>query len=387
VAQAIGRRAAVRRSARLLIVGGEDSRLRLPFARALAADGWEVALVAPVEDPELLGSEFKVYRYVLNRELAPFRDFLTFLQLFILFRKLRPQVVQSFDTKPSIYSPMAAWAARVPRRVRTLTGLGRVYADGGPTLVRRFYETLQKLASAASHITVFQNPDDRDLFVDRGLVNDTKARVFLGSGLDIAAWTLLRGGIDREDVRRTMDWTDRFVLLLAARMIWSKGVGVLLQAVRNFSDHEPKLKVVLAGPIDENDSDAIPRAELERFGDSVDYIGETSDLGPIYAAADAFVLPTYYREGVPRALMEAGIMGLPLITTDTPGCRKVVVPGKGGFLVQSRSAESLSEAIEALLAATDAERSSMGRFNQQYISENFDLKKIVKQYLDLYRSA
>jgi glycosyltransferase involved in cell wall biosynthesis len=377
----------MKKSSRLLIVGGEDSRLRLSFARALAEAGWEVCFVTPAEEPELLRSEFEVYHYVLNRELAPFRDFLTLLQLFKLFSRLRPQVVQSFDTKPSIYSPLAAWAARVPRRVRTLTGLGRVYGEGGPRLILRFYETLQRLASAASHTTVFQNQDDRALFIERGLVTEKKARVFFGSGLDIAAWTLMRRGIDRERVRQRMGWTNNFVLLFVARMIWSKGVGVLLQAVQHFGDEPSKLKLVLAGPIDENDSDAVPRAELEQAGDIVDYIGSTPDLGPIYAAADAFVLPTYYREGVPRALMEAGIMGLPLIATDAPGCRKVVVPGKGGFLVKPKSVESLAQAIEALLTSTEAERSCMAMFNQRHIAEHFDLKKIVDQYIDLYRSS
>lgn len=224
------------------------------------------------------------------------------------------------------------------------------------------------------------------VLVRKRLVSEDKARVILGSGVESEAWKTRTGRIDRAAVRSELGFQDEFIVLFAARMLWSKGVGELLEAAKALLVKRPGIRFVLAGPREEG-RDSVPDSTLMQLPDNVTYLGERSDLENLYAAADVFVLPTSFPEGIPRVLMEAGAIGLPLIATDTPGCREVVVSGAGGYLIEPGSPAELEGAIAKVSDLTNDERARLGAFNQNHIRETLDLERVVEGYVDLYGTS
>ena len=232
---------------------------------------------------------------------------------------------------------------------------------------------MYRYALARSAVVFFQNPDDRDLFVERRLARPDQARLLNGSGIDLDQFCPSQNAREPGPLR----------FLLVARMLRDKGVEEYVGAARILRHEGSAARFLLLGPTDADNRTAISPAQVASWQDEglVEYLGTSDDVRPHLAAADCVVLPSY-REGLPRSLIEAAAMGKPIVTTDVPGCRGAVEDGVTGLLCEVRSAKALADAMREMIALTPSERCAMGRAGRDRAERLYDQDIISAAYLD-----
>ncbi|HJU76622.1 MAG TPA: glycosyltransferase family 4 protein [Sphingomicrobium sp.] len=340
--------------------------------RALKAEGYDPLVIAPREaSTEQRIAELGVewLEVPVDRSgMNPLADLRLIARYRRLLKRTRPAAFLGFTIKPNIYGAIAARSLGIPV-IANISGLGTVFIKRG--LLLALVTRLYRLALSNAAVVFFQNPEDRELFLERGIVRAGQARLIPGSGVDpqgFAAAPLPEGPP---------------MFLLVARLLGDKGVREFVAAARSLRAELPQARFQLLGPLDEGNRTAIARSELDRWvndGD-VEYLGETHDVRPFVAAATAIVLPSY-REGLPRTLLEAGAMGRPLIATDVPGCRQVVEEGLNGFLSRARDAESLASAMRRLAQLDLARIRAMGAESRRKVVSEYSEAVVFRAYLD-----
>lgn len=346
------------------------ANFRRPLIQSLLADGLRVVASAASDGTEHRLAELGAEFHALPIEASsrnPLADLRLLAALLLLLRRERPTALLTFTIKPNIYGPLAARLAGV-RAIATVSGLGSAFLAGGATasLIDRLYRFALKRAQAV----FFQNDDDRDLFLARGLVKQGQVRRVAGSGIDLNRFQVA-----------DLPSIDAPVFLLIGRLLWDKGVGEFVAAARILTAQYPAARFRLLGGVGVDNPSAVTISELERWaGDgTIDYLAETDDVRPAIAAADCVVLPSY-REGLPRSLLEGAAMGRPLIASDVPGCRDVVDDRVNGFLCAPRSASALAEAMARMAALSADERRQMGLRGREKIEREFAESKVVAAY-------
>ncbi len=348
---------------------------RTGLIRALLDSGCEVIAVSPSDDyaPHLLDLGCRYLPLAMdNKGTHPGRDLLLLWRIWRLLRRERPDVYFGFTVKPNIYGSLAARVLRIPV-INTITGLGASFNKQNwlTLLVRALY----RFVLACSVMVFFQNEDDQRLFVTGNLLPSEKACRIPGSGVNIKHFKLMPLPVH----------DNRFRFLLIARMLKDKGVGEYVEAARVMKDCFPNAEFCLLGFLDVQNPSAISRSRMEEWTTEgvVRYLGASDDVREEIEAADCIVLPSYYREGIPRALLEASAMGRPIITTDAAGCREVVDDGVNGFLCRSQDAHDLAKKMEQMLALSPEERSEMGRRGREKIEREFDERLVIDRYLEV----
>lgn len=376
---------------RVLLVGGADVDARLELMHRLKGEFELGALGARNTLRAKFAREgFGYWLYPMTRRVAPFSDLMTFFRLFKIFRRLRPDIVHTFDTKPGVWGPLAARLARVPVVINTITGVcGSLCADERlkTTLVRRIYLFLQCIASRLCDTTVFQNRDDARELTTSGVVPAKRATIILGSGVSTKSFCAHDiSESKRTALRRELNVRPGEVLItMVSRVIRLKGVLEFAEAARRVRALGERIRFVLVGGDDPESFDRLLPDEMEELKRSVQWVGPRKDVSAILAVTDVFVFPSAYREGIPRVLLEAASMGLPMVTTDMPGCREVVEEGVNGCLVPVHDTAALTKAI--MLLVQDSElRSRFGRASRARALELFDLSLVANQTLELYES-
>jgi glycosyltransferase involved in cell wall biosynthesis len=347
------------------LIHGIAAHKGVPTALGSCEDGF---------DHRLRNEGIDVHHIPVSRTgVAPAQDIRLFLSLVKRFRVLRPDVVHSFTIKPSIYATFAAAVCNVPVRVVTITGLGHAFTSAG-SFVRALVSFLYRVALARADTVFFQNRDDRDLFVARGLVDERATRVIAGSGVDVERFRATplpqaEGGL-------------RFLMI--SRLLKDKGVSEYVSAAEKLKSRYPAAHFQLVGGADARNPSCISAAELAalRISKSVEWLDEVEDVRPNISGAHVVVLPSY-REGLPRSLLEGGAMGRALIATDVPGCREVVSDNWNGYLVPPSDADALAQAMERLIL--DTERIELfGARARQLVQSTFDERKVVDQTIQTY---
>lgn len=376
------------RAYKVALVGGPDVDARIELMGALSDDFRLVAAgTEPALGPAFERAGFAYQTYPLARRINPMADGRALAALVWFFRRQRCHIVHTFDTKPCVLGRLAARIAGVPVVMGTLPGLGSLYVEGRVVTrtVRTAYEGLQALACRLSDLTIFQNPDDAGRFVSRGIVPAAKTRVIPGSGVRTELFnsaTVPRG--DRQRVRAELGIAPgAVVVLMVSRLIRSKGVAEFGAAAQLLREPNPEAQFLLAGGVDEQSRDRLTIEELSRIGREVIWAGPRRDIPGLMAAADIFVLPSFLPEGIPRVLLEAASMGLPMVTTDTPGCREVVEHEVNGLLVPPRDSGALARAIQRLAGEAEA-RGRFGEASQHRAVTRFDLGRIAGQLRSIY---
>jgi glycosyltransferase involved in cell wall biosynthesis len=368
---------------KVLIIGSEDVHTRIDLMRGLAKDHVIAAAGSnPELAPDFARAGFHYFSYPLARGVGPVSDVHAFAALWRLMRSYRPDIVHAFDTKPAIYGCLAARLAGIPVVLGTVTGLGSLYGDhsGSAPIVRWVYEWLQRLTSQCADLTIFQNHCDLDEFVARRVVPAGKAALIAGSGVATNVLDPARiSHAERCAVRASLRIpADAPLVTLVSRIIRSKGVGEFVAAARQIRRQKPQTHFLLVGGADHDSVDNFRADELAEFGRVVNWPGARRDIPEVLAASDVFVLPSYLREGIPRVLLEAAAMGLPIVTTDTPGCNDVVEDGVNGFLTTRHNPAALSRAIVTLLDQPELRR-RFGLVSRRRAVERFDLAVVVRQ--------
>ena len=368
------------------LVGSDDIRLRIPYLLELRHRGFDVTMLGS-EPPEPFSThEIPYHRYSLSRALDPAADLRTLRELFALFRKHRPSVVHSFDTKPAMLASFAARSAGVPVRIRTLTGMGYVFSSRSPRalLLRPVDHVMQAAASWAASMTIFQNRDDHAYFLRHGLARPRTSALIPGSGIDVELLRSQRPSADALAALRNELGIEGRVVTMISRLVRTKGVLEFCAAARAVRRERPDVTFLLIGPLGSEGWQAVSRDTVEGNPD-VRWLGPRSDIAALLALSDISVLPTYYREGIPRALLEAGAMGLPLIATDMPGCRDVVRDGWNGILVPPRNVQALTGALLSLIDAKEEALGQMGENSRAHVEQHFTLERVTEAYADIYR--
>ncbi len=371
----------------VLCVGGEDHSLRIPFLAALQERGFRITAASTGDGAAFQRAGLAHRSYRFDRFDSRGADLAAIRQLAGLIAETGPDIVQSFDTKPNLLAPLAARGKVAV--VRTINGMGWVFSSGAPRALalRPVYCALQWAVSRWSAATVFQNRDDKAFFERRHLVRPDRAHLIRGSGIDIAGFERSRAdNAALAALRLQLGLGTAEIVVTVSRLTRQKGIPTLLEAVSQVRARRPNVRFLLIGSRESEGPFAVAQDEIDRQAPHVMALGARSDVPALLGLADVFVLPTEYREGIPRVLLEAGLAGLPIVATDMPGCSDVVTHCSNGFLVPPRDPGALATAILDVLADRRAAQ-DMGRRSVELVRREFGLPSIVGQYADLYREV
>lgn len=355
---------------------------RRSLALALREAGHDVLLLSP---PGPYGEKLVALglRWVPvpmdRRSLNPLRELALLWHLVKLLRREKPALVHGFTIKCAVYGSIAARLAGVPARVNAVAGMGYVFTsdDAKARLLRPIVRGLMRVALDGDNARlVLQNPDDVALFEQAGLVARDRIRLIPGSGVDCSRFST--NGRER-------DPSQPVTVLLAARLLWDKGLAEYVVAARKLRAEGRALRFLLAGDPDPGNPAAVPEATLRGWVDEgvLEWLGHVDDMPALFASVDIVVLPSY-REGLPKGLIEAAACALPLVTTDVPGCREVVRDGVDGLLVPVRDAEALAVAI-ARLQDDPMLAARLGQAARERALSEFDEVIVIRRTRDVYR--
>jgi glycosyltransferase involved in cell wall biosynthesis len=352
---------------------------RIEMARATRDSGFDVHVACPPgKAVAILKKEgFTFHPIPMTRSgLMPWKELGTIGTLYRLYRQVRPDLVHHLRLKPVLYGGLAAYAARVPAVVGLLTGLGYVFTaeTGKARLIRKAVVASCKIAFRRSNQRViFQNPDDRFVFVENQILPAHKTVLIKGSGVDVKTWV------------PTPEPPGPPVVILAARMLRDKGIVEFVDAARSLRATGVSARFVLVGETDPGNPTAISVDQLRRWADAgdVEWWGKRDDMQQVLAQSHVVCLPSL-REGVPKVLIEAAACGRPIVATDAPGCREIVRHGDNGLLVPVKNSAALADALRVLVQNPDV-RLTMGRKGREIVVAEFSSERVIKETLNVYR--
>jgi glycosyltransferase involved in cell wall biosynthesis len=350
---------------------------RLPLAEGLRAQGHEIILLSPsgpyAKRLQALGfhwMEFDFARHGMN----PIAEARTLLRLLALYRRERPDVVHHFTVKCILYGSLVAPLAGIKSIINAVTGLGYVFSEGQglKRWLRPLVKGLYRFSLRGTRV-IFQNPDDRDLFVEQGLVCEADAVLIRGSGVDTVLFS------------PRPESPGLALVVFPGRLLRDKGVGDFVSAARLLRAEGLSARFALVGDLDENNPVSILRAEIQEWtqrGD-VEWWGWRENMEEVFSQSHIVCLPSFYKEGLPKVLIEAASSGRPIVTTDWPGCREVVRPGENGLLVPPLDPRALADAIRTLVENPSL-RERMGRAGREIAVREFSIEHILAQTLGVY---
>lgn len=372
---------------RILVLASLDHSLinfRGDFIKSLIKNGYEVFAGAPefsngiyqhVKDLGATPLSYSLQRTGLN----PFKDLKSILELKKLISVNKIDLLFPYTVKPVIYGSIAASLNKIPV-VSLITGLG--FAFTGLTRkarnLQKLNEFLYKLSIRKNKRIVFQNHDDYQLFLDRKIISKKhKVGIVSGSGVNL----------EQFKTRVNENSTDVISFIIVARLIKEKGIAVFINAAQELKAKYPKAEFHIIGSPDKSPS-AIKSERLNALHDEgiIVFHGIQHNVPEHLFKRDIFVLPTYYREGIPRSILEALSVGMPVITTNTPGCKETVINEKNGFLIKPKDYDELVNAMEYFLIYKDKIK-EMGINSRNYAEERFDVKIINKNLLDIINNV
>jgi len=353
---------------------------RLGLARAAKHAGFDVTVVTRVQQhgDKIAAEGFRLIPInLLRRGRNPWREFKTILELVRIYRAERPDILHHVALKPVLYGSLAALLARVRAVVNALAGLGYVFTSShwkARTLRPFILFAYRLLLNRANTRVIVQNPDDLHLLTKGGVLNQARAVLIRGSGVDLRVFYPVPepSGIP--------------VIIFASRMLRDKGVGEFVEAARFLRDSGVNCRFVLVGDGDAENPASVPAAELAEWQHSgiVEWWGRRDDMHNVLSQAHVVCLPSY-REGLPKVLIEAAACGRSIVTTDVPGCREIVRHGENGLLVPVGDAMALSEALRKLIEDAPL-RQKMGKRGREIAEADFSVAKIAQETLAVYRS-
>jgi glycosyltransferase involved in cell wall biosynthesis len=350
------------------------ANFRLTLIERLRKSGCEALAISPTDRHvgRLTDRGIRHAAWFMNAaSRRPWEELRAVRHLGRLLSEFDADVVFSYTPKANIYAGLALHGEG-RSFVPNVSGLGYAFVKRNPLtwlvkcLYRRSFEDAYRV--------FFQNETDRELFVRAGLARRDLTRRLPGSGVDLLRFTPTPLPLQR-----------RRVLLFVGRLLVDKGVADFVDAARRLLSRRDAFEVRLLGPPGGEHPSAVPQAQIEAWAREglVTYLGETDDVRQAMAQADVVVLPSVYREGVPRSLLEAAAMGRPAITYDMPGCRDAVADGETGWVCRPGDVEHLAATIESMLEATDEQLCAMGKQARLKMEREFDEELVLRAYQEV----
>lgn len=346
---------------------------RLGLMKALLARGCQVFVAAPydfyIDKMTDVGIEVICLEKLRASGANPFNEWAFYRELLAVYKLYKPDLIFHYTIKPNIYGVLAAKKLGIPT-IAVTTGLGYVFTNRN--LVSLAGRWLYRYALPKANAVWFLNREDLAGFRMHIGLPQHKTQLLPGEGIDTSVF----------ERRTAIDFTNT-VFIFTGRMLYEKGVELLVSSVKQLRKKDHRFSCLLLGFLDIENPSAIPREKLVQWEEEglVNYLGSTDNVRPYLEKANCFVFPSYYSEGIPKSLLEAASMEMPIITTDNVGCKDVVEDGKTGFLAQPKSVASLTEKMERFLNLPVEEKIKMGKLGREKVRTVFDEYHVISIYL------
>jgi glycosyltransferase involved in cell wall biosynthesis len=346
---------------------------RMNLIKKLIEKGYRVIIVAPkdkyTKEFELLGCEIMDIK-INSSGLNPVQDILVFLSFIKIYYKLKPDFILNFSPKNNIYSTLAAnfFKAKV---INNIAGLGVLFIE--QSFVSKVARSLYRISQLRADTIFFQNTDDKSLFLKNAICKEAQTKMLPGSGVDLERFQYTPI-VNKESIK----------FIIVARMLWDKGIGEYVEAARVLREkYKNKVQFQMLGFLDFDNPSAVSESEMTKWSEEgiIEYLGVSDQVEKEMCKSDCVVLPSYYREGVPRSLLEASALGRIIITTDSVGCKETVEDGVNGYLCQPRSVESLVSKLELIINMLPRDRELMGMKSRERAEKLFDEQFVIDKYL------
>jgi len=350
---------------------------RLSLLKEMVASGWKVFALAPHDKYsqyfEIHGISF-VRLIISRRGINPLKELLTIWRIYIVYNRIQPDFVHLFTPKIAIYGSFAARLAGIKNVVSSITGLGYAFINKG--ILHFIVKAMYKVAFQGVSQVIFQNSNDKEMFLRYKLISPKKVYLVKGSGVNTEYFT---SHVNDNRINGNITFA------LISRMLWDKGVGEFVEAAKSTKRNLPTGKFLLVGSPDSGNPNTVSEKYLEDQSANgyIEWIGHVDDVKPFIVKSDVVVLPSY-REGLPKVLLEAASCGRAIVATDVPGCREIVEHGINGLLVPPKDVSSLAEAM-LKLAKDPGLRLQMGQNGRKKVLREFDDKIVIKKTIEVYK--
>lgn len=351
---------------------------RLPVAMAAQKAGWDVTVVTADTGrlQEIEAAGLKAINLPMTRSgMNVFQDLKAFRFLYKLYKKEKPDIVHHVAVKSILWGGLAAKFAHVNGVVNAISGLGGFFAKEGLSYISKIVLKVLKFSHHRENLfVIFQNSEDKQLYLDNHIISEDQVKIIRGSGVDL------------NDFAYTQEPENgSIIILLTCRMIREKGVFVLTDAAEFLrKEYEDKVEFGIVGGLDDHPG-AITKDEIESVCDGyyIKWLGRREDIKDLLKKCHIFAFPSYYNEGVPKSLIEAAAIGRPIVTTNNIGCKEVVTDGLNGFLVSVKDAVALADKLK-LLIDDKVLRIKMGKASRTIAEQNFSLSDVIDMHLGIY---
>lgn len=364
---------------KVLVIGATAHSLvnfRGDLIKALVASDCDVIAMAGDSDQATvskirsLGAGFESYP-VSRTSIGILNNLKTFLTFRSRLNAINPDIVLSYTIKPVIWTGCALRRMRGIKFYALVTGRGYAFDGSGlkRSILKLIVSALYKCSLRRASQVIFQNEDDRQYFCAKGITNRSLTSLVNGSGVSteyFAGQPLPSTG---------------FTFLMVARLLGQKGVRVYCEAARLVKERYPDTVFQLLGPFDQSPDRINPReVDVWEQDGLIQYLGQSDDVRPFLKDAHVFVLPSYYKEGLPRTILEAMSVGRPILTTNNVGCREPVNEGLNGWLVPVKDAFKLSERMVWFIENED-QLSEMAQESRRIVRENYDVDLVNRDMI------
>ena len=365
---------------RIMFLVTEDWYLashRLPLALALKERGADVLIMSRVSSDQLASLGLNIIKWKVRRGgIAPWGEVLPSIQVLQEVRRFRPHILHTIALKPVMVGGIVSRLCGDIPAVHAVAGLGHVYTSRSPVL-RAVRETLvlgfRYAFRNPNSVVIFQNEEDISTLVGKGIAHKDRIALIRGAGVDMQEFT------------PTEEPSGPPVIVMASRLLWEKGVREFVEAASIVKGKGIESRWILVGASDPQSHNAIPTAQIQAWHDSgvIEWWGPRRDMASILAGCNLFVLPSFYREGLPKVLLEAAASGRAIVTTDMPGCRDTVEDGKTGIIVPPKDAKAVADAVITLLQDPERRR-QMGLAGRELCRKKFAVELVIEATLRVY---
>ena len=371
-------------SKRLVYVVSEDWAFithRLSLAKHAIEKRYEVIAVTNINDhgKNLSDIGIDVININFSRSFKkPFLDLVSLYKLIRVLQRYKPDIVHNVGVKISLLSSLAGLFSKPKVIINAYTGLGYVFSSNSKLAkIIRFLliPILRFLNSRTNTWTVFQNENDKLLFIKNKLIETSRTKIIKGSGVNTNEFPYMK------------EPEEPIIVMLASRLLWDKGIGEFVETASELKSKHPEVKFVLVGDIDQQNPMSLETDTLNDWVKEgvIEWWGHKQNMSKILGLSHIITLPSY-REGLPKVLLEAASIGRPIVTTNVPGCRDIVRDNVNGFLVDVKESSGLIEAIDKLILNKEL-RLRMGLAGREIILNELSSKKINEQFIKLYRKS
>jgi len=342
-------------------------------------EGYYVVCISPEDDYSQklidLGCEHYPLKFK-SKSTNPFSEFILILKFFLAYYRIKPKAAFHFTIKNNIYGTFAAWFLSISA-VNNISGLGTAFLK--KSIFSSFILFLYKISQLLAFKVFCQNSEDYNFLIHNKVVNENKLILIPGSGVDTNKFHP-----SHRELYKSLKSNKLFTFLFVGRMLYDKGLGELMEAIRIINLDKVKCKLVLCGFTDSDNISAVSATDINKWLNipGVDWIGSSNSVEKIMAKVDCVVLPSY-REGMPRSLLEAGSMGIPSIATDVPGCRDLIINEFNGFLCKPYSAASLVDVMQKVISFDSQKLEKIGINARKKVLSNYDEKIVIKRFFEV----